>query len=312
MRRKIDTKLFIQQSKKIHNNKYSYEKSIYVNKRNKILITCEQHGDFYQYPRDHMNGYGCLKCGQKSQKEKMVHSTKHFIEKSIKIHGNKYIYDNTIYKNSYTKVQIKCAEHGQFFQTPNSHLGGCGCKKCDDKYLDNDKFIKHANQIHNNRYDYSKTDYINSLCYIKIKCPIHGFFYQKPVNHLQGSGCQSCKMSHGQNKIYVTLNKYGIIYQKQKIFHDCRSVKNRPLFFDFYLPDFNVCIQYDGEQHFKPIEYFGGQDGFQQTQIRDNIKNQYCKNNNIKLIRIRYNENVQNIIKEIIFDKINTFYDYQI
>ena len=63
-----------------------------------------------------------------------------------------------------------------------------------------------------------------------------------------------------------------------------------PLKFDFYLPDYNCCIEYDGKQHFEPIDYFGGKNGFIKTQERDDIKNQYCKNNDIKLIRIPYTD----------------------
>lgn len=83
---------------------------------------------------------------------------------------------------------------------------------------------------------------------------------------------------------YLEINK--IEYVRQKKFTNCENVKNLP--FDFYLPESNVCIEYDGIQHFKPISLFGGIEGFVKTKVRDVKKNEYCELNNIKLIRISY------------------------
>ena len=83
---------------------------------------------------------------------------------------------------------------------------------------------------------------------------------------------------------------YNISFNKQYVFNDCKNIL--VLHFDFYLPDYNCCVEYDGIQHFKPIKRFGGIVSFEENLIRDKIKNEYCKNNNIHLIRISYKENV--------------------
>ena len=85
------------------------------------------------------------------------------------------------------------------------------------------------------------------------------------------------------------MSELKIFFIKQKSFNNCRNPKtNKKLFFDFYLPDYNCCIEYDGVQHFEESSLCS--DTLEERQYRDNIKNQYCKDNNIKLIRIPYTD----------------------
>ena len=128
---------------------------------------------------------------------------------------------------------------------------------------------------------------------------LFGVFEQTPASHLKGSGCPRCKNSKGENKIYNYLNDKKIVFETQKSFVGCRNIN--PLFFDFYLPKYNMCIEYDGIQHFKSIERFGGVSEFDNCRIRDNIKNNYCKDNNIKLLRIKYDEHIIEKLKMKIF-----------
>lgn len=112
----------------------------------------------------------------------MVKTTEQFIEDARKVHGNKYNYDKVKYKNNKTKIIITCLEHGDFLQTPNKHLIGRGCPKCcnEQKHFrrlkTKDQFIEEANKVHNNFYNYSKTEYYNNKTKIEIICPIHGSF----------------------------------------------------------------------------------------------------------------------------------------
>ena len=121
-------------------------------------------------------------------------TTNEFIEKAHKVHGDKYDYSKVEYINTMTKVCIICPTHGDFWQTPNNHLKGKGCAKCSHqsyKYTLND-FIKTSNKIHNNKYDYSKVEYVNNSTKVCIICPIHGEFFQAPTSHLKGYGCKKC------------------------------------------------------------------------------------------------------------------------
>ena len=120
-------------------------------------------------------------------------TTEEFIKKAIEIHGDKYDYSKVKYENAKTKICIICPIHGEFWQTPDLHLQGHGCNLCNGKIqISKDEFVKRANLIHNNKYDYSKTNYINYHTKVCIVCPIHGEFWQEPANHLSGRGCRLC------------------------------------------------------------------------------------------------------------------------
>lgn len=147
-------------------------------------------------------------------------TTEEFIERARKIHGNKYDYSKVEYINSKTKVCIICPEHGEFWQTPNDHLRGKGCRKC--KYENhkkrltktNEDFIKDAQRVHNNKYDYSKTIYVDNTKKVCIICPEHGEFWQEANSHIRGCGCPECgKIKYKQrltsnNNVFIEKAKY--------------------------------------------------------------------------------------------------------
>lgn len=123
----------------------------------------------------------------------------------------------------------------------------------------------------------------------KCQCDCGNIVY-KPGFRLKAGSIKSCGClkgkSSGEEKCKQVLQKAQIKYKTQYKFSNCKNIL--PLPFDFYLPDYNICIEYDGQQHFKPISIFGGEEDFKKRQRNDEIKNQYCKDNNIKLIRIPY------------------------
>lgn len=288
-----------------HDNKYTYNKSIYIDNYTKIIITCKIHGDFSQTPNTHLRGYGCVKCGQIKAKLLTSKTTNCFITEANKKHNNIYNYSKTNYTKAKSKVIITCKTHGDFLQTPNSHLLGIGCSKCgkikcrisQTKKLDD--FINEANIIHNNKYNYDKSVYINYITKMIITCPKHGDFLQIPNGHLHASnGCPTCSSSKGENIIENYLLNNNIQFIKEKTFIDCLSENNKKLRFDFYLKDLNCIIEYDGIQHFQSVPRFGGIKAFKICKMRDEIKNIYCNKNKINLIRISYKnkENILNIL----------------
>lgn len=123
---KLSEDEFIAKARKVHGDKYSYDKVEYNGYLSKVKIICNKHGVFWQIPAKHLNGYGCKKCGV----DKTRLGTADFITKSNEIHGNKYLYDNVEYTNTSNKVEIICHKHGSFMQSPNSHLSGKGCPRC--------------------------------------------------------------------------------------------------------------------------------------------------------------------------------------
>lgn len=229
----------------------------------------------------------------------MKFDTTLFINRAKVIHGDKYDYSLTIYTKAKSKVKIICPVHGVFVQTPNNHvLGGYGCNQC--SYLSSTQdFIEKSVKIHGNKYDYSKVEYKNNKTHVIIVCHKHGEFIQEPRSHLSGCGCPICKESAGELKIASVLEKSHINFFRQKSFPNC--YRQKKLLFDFYLPEYNLCIEYDGRQHFEEIELFGGKEYLKLLQESDNIKNIYCKNNKIRLLRI------SNTQYDIIEELVNSF-----
>lgn len=178
-----------------------------------------------------------------------------------------------------------------FEQIADHHLRGSKCPVCRGVLKNtNESFVFKSISIHDDRYDYSLVNYINNRVPVKIICKDHGIFEQIPKHHMQGSGCPGCNNSKGENIIIRLLKNKNIKYKRQKTFDGCQDKKK--LQFDFYIQKYNLCIEFDGIQHYKPIERFGGIEAFESLKIRDEIKTKYCLENNIELIRIKYDENI--------------------
>jgi very-short-patch-repair endonuclease/uncharacterized protein YaiI (UPF0178 family) len=182
------TESFIAEAIKIHGDKYSYEKVNYIKAHTKIKITCKSHGDFEQIPTSHLSRKGCSKCSANRP-----HTTESFIVEANKKHENLYSYEKAKYVSSHIKIKITCESHGDFEQTPASHLNGSGCIQCGGRYpYTTESFIAEAIKEHGDRYSYKNVDYINNNTKIKITCKKHGSFEQTPGNHLSGQGCRKC------------------------------------------------------------------------------------------------------------------------
>jgi very-short-patch-repair endonuclease len=225
------------------------------------------------------------------------------IKNAINVHGYTYDYSLINYVNSRTPIKIICKKHGIFEQTTDNHINKKSkCPNCSNRkrYKTTD-IIKKFNDVHNKFYDYNKVNYINRLTNVIITCPIHGDFVQQPRHHLNGHGCPSCNQSKGEKLILEYLEINNINFETQKKFNGCKNKKHLP--FDFYLPDYNMCIEFDGEQHYKPYRFEKDDTILKIRQKRDNIKNQYCIKNNIKLIRIPYWD--YNKIHDILSMKLN-------
>jgi len=291
--RKYTTKEFVDKSNSIHKYKYDYSITEYIGIFDKVKIICPIHGMFEQKPNDHLNKKGCPYCGGtiKYTKERLI-------ERFNEIHNNKYKYYDFIYNDYYQTIKINCPIHGDFEQKISTHLSGCGCSICGLKIKTTEQFIKDSILKHGDYYDYSLVEYKKHNEKVKIICPKHGIFEQTAKNHTDGYGCEKCSESKGEKEIRKILENVNIKHIQQKTFNDCKD--KQVLQFDFYLPDYNVCIEYDGEPHFKVVENWGGEYGLKDRQKKDKIKTDYCKENNINLLRIRFDENIQYKMKVLI------------
>ena len=138
-------------------------------------------------------------------------TTEEFVERAQQVHGDRYDYSKVEYTFSKNKVCIVCPDHGEFWQISNSHLAGRGCSKCGFaksksvlKTKTTEQFIKDAKKAHGNKFDYSKTEYINNQVKVIIGCSKHGEFKQRPTSHVRGSGCRRCADEHAKSKARTT------------------------------------------------------------------------------------------------------------
>lgn len=149
-----------------------------------------------------------------------------------------------------------------------------------------DEILKRAKKIHGDRYIYDiQIQPKNNSKKIRIICPEHGEFFQKINSHLLGAGCPKCNMSRGERVVTAYLERHKLPYEYQKRFSTCRRFQL--LSFDFYLPKFNVIIEFDGEQHFRP--YYKGKNRItriKDSQVRDQIKDEWALKNKKILLRI--------------------------
>jgi len=320
-KRVLGKKVFQKKAAQVHNNKYDYSKVKYKRNKEKVIIICPDHGEFEQIPNSHLLGNGCRKCGFVKAAAKLSASKKflkrktpriykstvtkeEFIKRANKFHKNKYSYEKTSYRVLRDKITIGCPKHGDFEQKAMLHLK-YGCFKCgvdkraSKQFLTIDEFIKKSKSIHGEKYDYSQTEYTFAHAKVEIICKKHGSFQQKAYGHMAGHGCPYCRESRGERRVANILDDLNISYRREFVFSNCKNTGF--LKFDFYLPDFKLCIEYDGEQHFYPLDFFGGEGAYFERLICDNIKNQYCKDNGLDLLRISYFiEDVKGAIMEVI------------
>ena len=299
-------------------NRFDYSKAVVTTKDAKVDIICNICGTlFQQSPNAHIHSLqgGCPTCRYKyvAQNEKV--SFDEFVRRATKVHGDKYIYDENLFVDMHSNVGIVCKEHGLFYTLPHNHLKGNDCPICGNKKisesltLSKDDFLQRSCKIHGDKYDYSLVDYKSSYEKVKIICPKHGVFEQTPHNHWKGEGCPICKKSLGEERIMRFLSQHKINHVRQfKINNDNLFCKNKNIYVDFFLPDYNTIIEYNGKQHYKSVKIWGGKEAFLHQQERDMALRQYCKEHKIRLVEIPYTEfnNIEEILKRLIINKVKT------
>jgi very-short-patch-repair endonuclease len=275
---KNTTDNFIKNAIDIWGNKYDYSLTEYTNARTKIKIIYD--GIIYeQLPGSH------LKYPVEGYLDQKI-----FLQKAHKKWGNKYDYTLVQFKTANTKIKI--LYKGQIWeQTPHNHL-----KYAPERILrkTHEEFVEESKLIHDDKYNYDKTIYLLDREKVIITCPLHGDFEQLPNHHKKGIGCPTCSESKGEKEIAKILKSYNINFDRQKKFDDCKNIYTLP--FDFYIPSKRMCIEFEGKQHYEPLSFFGGIESFEKLKKNDKIKNDYCEDNYINLIRIKYSE-IDNIKK---------------
>lgn len=266
-------------------DKYDYTELPMEFKMNTPLsIRCLTHGVFLQSGKVHIRGSGCPTCGQLNRVESKTLSKDEFLTRAKIKHGDIYDYSGTKYSRGKEKIEIRCLEHGIFTQYAADHLSGHGCRECHlkSRRSDTESFIRRSVEIHGDKYDYADTTYFNKRTKVKIRCLKHGEFEQLAGAHLGGYGCPRCSESKGELTIASILAEWGINHIREY------RISGNLYFYDFYLPDQNILIEFHGLQHYKPIEYFGGEVTFQGIQKRDKEKVALASSLDIPLIVLNF------------------------
>lgn len=259
----------------------------YTGVRKKIKCRCKLDGyEWMAIPDRLLFGTGCKKCADRAKTK--THDD--FVKELKLINENIVILGK--YKNINEKIKCKCNICGSEWETrPNHLLNGHGCNKCISAKVGMLRAKTHE-QFLIDLYAINKgieilSRYKNARTKLKCKCKVDdNEWMATPNDLLSGYGCPKCSESKGERAVADILSKRRVRYIREHKFDDCVHLNKLP--FDFYLPDQNICIEYDGVQHFEPCEYFGGAKTFEVIRKRDLIKTNYCKSNGIKLIRIPY------------------------
>jgi len=252
---------FISKAISIHNIRYDYCKVNYIDNRIKVIIICSEHGEFTQTPGNHLRGSGCDKCSHKQSGLLLRLTLDEFIEKSHRIHKNKYDYSKVIYDTGNTIIEIICPEHGLFKQKAAGHLNGYGCTPCG--YLDvsvatrytQDEIIERFKSSHGERYDYKDVVYNTSHDNVMIHCNKHGIFHQSPKCHIQGQGCPRCARQH--TRISKTSQEWlSMIKVSCPLLELEYHIPNTNYFADGYDPDSHTIYEFHGDYwHGNPTIY---------------------------------------------------------
>lgn len=281
---KIYTKdTFISKAKLVHGDKYDYSKVNYINSNTKVCIICSEHGEFWQEPKNHLQGQGCPMCAK-------LGNTLDFIKKSKSIYGDKYDYSKVKYVDYISPLTLICNTCGnEFSQTPQKHFVGHGCPYCNGGMRQTlDWFLDRAKMVHGDKYDYSKVEYVNTKTKVKIICPDHGEFEQRVENHINGMGCPKCghHISKWEQEVFdyiQSINPNAI--QSERTILNGKEI-------DIFLPDYNIGIECDGllfhSEKYKEKKYHIN-------------KTELCESKGVRLIHIFEDEweNKRTILKSM-------------
>ena len=301
--KKPTTEEFIQKAKEVYGEKYDYSKVEYINNSTKVCIICPEHGEFLMTPNAHISAkHNCPKCAHQSYKYSLEEYAKKVKEEYPNISVLSKQYNNKKDKGLFfCNCCDKNGEKHGVFEKKYVDVLRHGCPKC-GKYskLNKSIFIEMANKIHKCKYDYSKVEYLGNETKVCIICSEHGDFWQTPHSHLTGSGCPICAKENNINEtlLYNFINDNINVEVNREQKFEWLGMKS----IDIFIPQINVAIEYQGEQHFEPIKFYGGIKSYNGTVARDIEKYKLCKENNIKLY---YFSKARNIPLDYI-DKIYT------
>jgi protein-arginine kinase activator protein McsA len=302
--REEQKEFFLQEVEK-YQSKYSFDSESFVSLYDHIWFTCKIHNKtFRQTPECHLNGEGCDICAKESRrlgKEVIIHRIREKCGEDC--FDLSKIPDSVLTTDIITLVCNECGFEFPRRLTDLIYSQQCGCSKCaiENTKLGKEKFIERANQKRTEMglslYNYEKVVYVNNRTKVHIICTDCGkTFSQQPDNHLQGCGCPFCWTSKGEARVEKYLRDLNVEYVPQLLFGERQH-------FDFYLPEHDAYIEFDGKQHEESVEFFGGAEAFEKNCERDARKNMFCYGKK-PLLRIKWYDydNIEEILTQFMTD----------
>lgn len=334
---------FLSEAKLKHMDRYCYpEEQILKNTKQKAIVICSIHGEFKQNYDSHVrSGNGCPLCKfklisdnlkvfygkhKKNTKDNYQYWKKNYIElmNDLSIaNNNKYSYeeqDLMNVKNSDSMIKIHCKTHGLFTKKIIRHMNGIGCSLCDiesARIKSAENFILNSKKIFGDTFGYDRVNYISNKIKVELECKKHGYFYVRPDNHIGlKHGCPVCKASKGEVKIFELLKLLNLEFQREF------KIGNHNYRYDFFIPELNMIVEYDGKHHFEESSFFSREENksssktwkekrlenLARIQERDELKREIALINGFNFIRLNYLEFDK--ISENLLLQINKYFKY--
>ena len=301
---------FLQDLNKLQPGKYEVL-SEYKDRRTKLKVRYTDCGhENYVIPQSLYKGGGCNKCRPKKTGDKLKSNTEEFKNKLFDKFGGEYELIGD-YVSSNDKVLIRHTKCGyEYYIRPDSILRGSKCNKCNHTRYSNmftkstSTYAKEVSDLTDGEYSLV-SEYLGVKEYVKIKHNKCGCTYNVyPYNFNKGRRCPNCNKSIGEEIVKKVLTDIDLKFEEQVSFEGLIDKSN--LTYDFYLPELDLLIEYQGIQHYEPVELFGGEPTLKIQQRHDEIKRQYASSNNIELLEISYKIAKYKDIYKIIKDKIES------
>ena len=279
----------------IYRDKYTFVWSDFKNRYSQVRFTCKHHGEQHSSANVLLKGKGCEYCNGKFYPPD-------WIKNARAVHGEKYEYDESRPpRKTADYIRYKCPVPGWQETRYDCHvLQGCGCALCAgvlNKLSPEErkqKWIDQCKKRFPGKYSYRDVVYVNNDTPVKIYCKEHHLTFEvTPDTHSRGAGgCPLCTKSVGEVEIYKWLSEHDVPFETQKkLPNENMFCKRHYLVADFYLPDVNLIIEMNGEQHYQYVEHFHTKDWtFEDQQIRDETLRAYCREHRINLLEIKYDK----------------------
>lgn len=277
-------------------NKYGDMLVEYTGTKNKMKVKCRNEHTYDMLLSHYRRGDMCPGCKENSKNNELE---REYIRMKNRIENCGHILKSKRYKGYNGYIKIICPANHKYKSQIYRFDNGQRCRECailNTADIVRLKYDEVVNRIKERGDELISKEYVHCNNPLEIKCgDCQNIFVKTLSKYMNSAGCNKCRcMSTGEKLIMQYLDKHNIRYDMQKTFEGCKN--ERLLRFDFHFIDYNANGEFNGKQHYEPIEHFGGLETFLETQKRDNIKKKFCLDNKIKLLEISY-KNKKDIAK---------------